>query len=167
MNDLESNSQAVAVVEPMQMADVIRRKIVTFEEAMANFPGARFGNQEDCPLKHTFAGPIYVREIFIPKGTLLTGKIHRHEHPIFLLSGDVSIITEDTGMKRLKGPVHFISPKGIKRLLYTHEDTIFVTVHHVGEERDIGKIEDMLTAWTYEDYEKGIECSETPALSNG
>lgn len=139
---------------------ILRDKILDFETAMARCPGAKYGNQDGMPLRHSFAGPIYVREIFIPKGSIATGRIHRFEHPIFFMSGDVSVFDEHTGANRIKAPCHFVSKPGTKRVLYTHEDTVIVTVHYVGEERDIDKIEDIIAAWTYEEYEKGPQCEE-------
>ena len=145
----------------------IRMGILTMEAAMIALPEARFGNQDDCPLTHSFAGPIYTRQMLLPKGYLITGKIHRQEHPIFVLSGDVSVVDEYTGLKRIKGPCYYISKSGAKRLIYAHEDTVFVTIHYVGDERDIDRIENLITTDTYEDYRKGLQCSETKNLSNG
>lgn len=150
-----------------ELQPFIRKGILTFEKALAAIPEAKFGDNDSCPLVHTFAGPIYIREIRIPKDTLLTGKIHRHDHPMFLLSGDASIVSEHTGPLRIKGPCHFVSQAGTKRLIYTHEECVFVTIHYVGEERDLSKIEDIVIAPTYEDYEKGLACSESKSLSAG
>lgn len=144
-----------------------RERILDFEASMARHPTAEVGNQDRMPLRHSFAGPIYIREILIPKGMIATGRIHRFEHAIFFMSGDVSVFDEHTGSTRIKAPCHFVSKPGTKRVLYTHEDTIIVTVHFVGEERDTDKIEAMVSAWTYEDYEKGPKCQEIQALSNG
>ena len=38
---------------------------------MENYPAV------DLPLKHYFTKGLYCREIFMPKGTLLTSKIHK------------------------------------------------------------------------------------------
>jgi len=32
------------------------------------------------PVRHYIAGGVYVRELSIPAGTVLTGYIHKHEH---------------------------------------------------------------------------------------
>ena len=96
--------------------------------------------QEECPdeakvemgddnLVHSFTDNMYVREIFIPAGTMLTGKIHRHEHPNFLMQGKVSIITEDGGAEIMEAPQSMLSPAGCKRALFTHTPTWWITVH--------------------------------------
>lgn len=111
------------------------------------------------PLKHYFT-PInekygcctYAREIFLPAGHIVIGKIHRHAHLNFIMKGKVSVNTE-FGKKHLEAPCIFISEPGLKRAVYAEEDTVWVTVHlteHHGEE-NLGKMEDEVIAKTYEE----------------
>jgi hypothetical protein len=113
---------------------------------------------EDCTLTHYFA-PIdekygcgtYARQMFIPKGTVIIGKIHRHQHLNFILQGKVSVATE-FGKKYFEAPCTFISEIGLKRAVYAEEDTIWTTVHltaHTGEE-NLDKIEDEVIAPSYD-----------------
>jgi len=132
--------------------DEIREKIGHLEKSLSSVPGVFFGDTDNCPLKHSFADGMYVREIFIPKGMLLVGKIHRHSHPNFLLKGEVSVVTESGGVERLKAPLSMVSPAGTKRVVYAHEDTTWVTVH-VTEEKDLEKIEEQVIAKTYDELE--------------
>lgn len=116
------------------------------------------GETEDTvpgyPLKHTFADGVYVREISIPAGHMVVGKIHRHEHLNFISKGRVTVITEQGGVEELVAPVTMISPPGVKRLLFTHEDTVWTTVH-VTNERDLDKIEEQVIAKKFTDM--GLE----------
>lgn len=128
-----------------------RSRVGELEQAIAETPGAIFNNA--LPLKHSFADGIYVREIFIPKGMLLTGKIHRHEHPNFLMQGKVTVITEAGGLQTLEAPLSMISPAGTKRVVYAHEDTIWITVHRT-DKRDIDEIERDLVVLSYDQLEQ-------------
>jgi len=122
--------------------------------------GGKLENRMDrCTLKHYFT-PIdkkfgcsaYAREIFIPKGTVVIGKIHRHQHLNFILKGKVSVNTE-FGKKYLEAPCTFISEVGLKRAVYAEEDTIWTTVHLTefpGEE-NLDKIENEVISPTYEE----------------
>ncbi len=112
---------------------------------------------EDCVLTHHFA-PIdevygcctYARQMFIPKGTLIIGKIHRHQHLNFILKGKVSVATE-FGKKYMEAPCTFISEVGLKRAVYAEEDTIWTTVHltkYHGEE-NLDKIENEVISPNY------------------
>lgn len=126
-----------------------RDSILRFEKALSSQPGAVVGDNDGCPLKHSFAPGVYVREIFIPKGTVLTGKIHRHEHPNFLMKGEVIVVTEFGGREHLKAPMSMISKAGTKRAVYAIEDTVWITVH-LTNETDLKKIEDEIIAPTYD-----------------
>jgi hypothetical protein len=118
----------------------MRHKISAFENEMRKF-GCEEGDQHDCPLKHTYADGVYVREIFIPKNKVLVGKIHKHSHPNFLMSGCVTVITESGGRERLNGPMSMISPAGTKRVVWAHSDTVWITVH-VTDKTDVKQREE-------------------------
>lgn len=125
----------------------IRKDIMNLESKVRNMPSALIGDNDHCPLKHSFADGIYVREIFIPKGTLIVGKIHKHAHPNFLLRGEVSVMTEE-GPQRLKAPLSMISPAGTKRVVYAHEDCVWVTCHATNK-INLRKIEKEVIAKSY------------------
>ena len=114
---------------------------------------------EDCIVKHYFSPKdekygccTYAREMLIPKGTLIIGKIHRHQHLNIISKGRVTVFTE-FGKKELEGPCTFISEVGLKRAVYAHEDTIWTTIHlteHAGEE-NLDKMENEIIAPNYQD----------------
>ena len=87
------------------------------------------GDSDFMPVEHTFTEGCYVREIFIPAGMMLTGKIHKHAHPNFLLEGEVTMITEEGGTVHMSAPQSLISPAGCKRAIFTHTDVRWTTVH--------------------------------------
>jgi hypothetical protein len=97
--------------------------------------------------KHYFAEGLYAREITIPKGTTLTGKIHKFEHLNIISKGDISVMTE-AGIKRIQAPATIISQPGTKRVGYAHEDTVWTTIHATTE-RDLVKLEDILVTNSY------------------
>jgi hypothetical protein len=142
-----SSPDALAVDKPVK---ILREDILCLEKALSKVEGAVFGDNDLMPLKHSFAEGVYVREIFIPKGSVLTGKIHRHSHPNFLMSGEVIVVTEHGGREHLKAPLSMISKAGTKRAILALEDTVWVTVH-ITNETDLQKIEDYVIAKTYDD----------------
>ena len=99
---------------------------------------------------HHFSPGIYAREMRIPKGTLLTGKIHKTEH-LCILNGDIEIASQD-GKGRFTGYLTFLSKPGVKRIGYAHEDTVFTTIHAI-EGTDISALEAALVVDTFEQYE--------------
>lgn len=131
----------------------MRASILQIEAAMMEMKE----HQIEIKTTHHFAPGVYMREIFIPKGTTLTGKIHKTEHMNILSQGDLSVFTED-GVKRLTASTVIKSQPGIKRVGYAHEDSVWITVHpNVSEERDTDKIEEMLIAKSFEELLSFIE----------
>lgn len=107
------------------------------------------GEGVEIPLKHHFSKDVYAREIFIPKGTFLVGKIHKFENLNILSQGELSIISID-GCQRVKAPFTIVSVPGVKRLAYAHEDCVWTTIHGT-DEKDVDKIEEKFIAKTYDD----------------
>ena len=104
----------------------------------------------DLPVKHYFSQGVYARELFIPKGTVLTGKIHKYQQLNIMSQGDLSVLTED-GVKRVKAPFTIVSPPGTKRVAYAHEDTVWTTIHGT-ELTDVDEIESAFIAQSEQEY---------------
>lgn len=92
-----------------------------------------------CPVRHSFGEGCYIREWNSPANTLTVSKVHKIAHPFFVLKGKVSVLTED-GIETITAPHYGITQPGTKRLLWTHEETQWVTVH-VTNETDLDAIE--------------------------
>lgn len=132
---------------PISPAD-LREGIMDIERKIAAIPGALFGDKV-APLEHLFGDGLYIRKITMPAGMLLTSKIHKKTHPYFILQGDVTVLTEE-GEVRIKAPYAGMTKAGTKRVLYIHEETVWVTVHATTE-TDLGKIEDEIIAKSFEE----------------
>jgi|CXWL01.1.fsa_nt_gi hypothetical protein len=125
----------------------IRHTIVQLEDNIRTFKQAHGIPDPECPLTHTFAPGAYARTIFIPKDTLVVGKIHKHAHLNMLMVGRVLVATEE-GPVTYEAPRVMVSKSGTKRVVYTCTDTIWTTVH-VTEKTDIEEIEDDIIAKDY------------------
>ncbi len=108
------------------------------------------------PLKHTFGDGTYIRQMSMTKGSWCIGKIHKQNHVWFLLSGMITVAT-DSGTIDHIAPCYTKSPSGAKRIIYAHEDSIFVTVHkNPNDYKDIDTLEKYIVAETYKEYEEYI-----------
>ena len=135
-----------------------RSQVVELEEKINNLDKEFKIKAADCPLKHLFSEGMYVREVTVPAGTLVIGKIHKHEHPAFLLKGEAFVITEYDGIKEMKGPCSFISPAGVKRAVFAKTELVWTTVHLNPENiTDLEKLEEDNIAINYEEFDKFIE----------
>lgn len=83
--------------------------------------------QIDFPLTTRRIAGIYVRERFLPKGSLLTTREHKTEHPYVISMGRCTVWTERDGVVRLQAPAFGVTVPGTRRLIYAEEDTIWTT----------------------------------------
>jgi len=102
-------------------------------------------------VKHGFAPGVYARKLFVPKGTVLTGKVHRFAHWNILLKGHIEVMTEH-GVKHVRAGDMFVSPAGVKRAGFAHEDSVWVTMHPTNE-TDVAKIEADVVVDTFEEFD--------------
>ncbi len=102
----------------------VRERIAALETAMFEAP------QVEIETRHYFSDGIYAREIVIPAGVMLTGKIHAFEHINVVSKGSISVLTEN-GARRIEAPCTFIAAPGTKRVGFAHEETVWTTLHAV------------------------------------
>ena len=109
-----------------------------------------------APIKHSFADQVYVRQMDMKKGSVVVGAIHKHLHGWFLLTGHVTVATEDTTEDYI-APCYVISKPGVKRVILANEDSIFVNIHkNPSNTKDLDKLEKEIVALNYEEYEEYI-----------
>ena len=112
------------------------------------------GDNELFPLKHSFAHGIYVREMKMDKETFIIGKIHKHDHIWFLLSGHLVVATEN-GTEEYVAPCYVKAAAGSKRAIYALEECIWVNVHTNPDNiEDLEVLEKEIIAKNYLEYEK-------------
>ncbi len=148
-------SNKLVIFEEIAKTKDFREGITEFEKRFAQVPGVKIGHEMDkemCPLKHTFVDGVYVREIFMPKGTLITSKIHKVRHPYFIMKGKCSVLTEN-GVQEIQAPFSGITKPGTKRLIYVHEDCTWITIH-VTKETNLEKIEEQIIAKSFDEIDK-------------
>lgn len=128
-------------------------KIMEFENAISHLPSAKSGD-DACPLVHTFGDNLYIRQITMPAGLVLTSKMHKTTHPYFVIKGDVSVLT-DEGTVRIKAPYWGMTKAGTKRVLRIHEETVWITVHST-KQTELAKIEEEVIAENYESLPRHV-----------
>ena len=137
-----------------------RKKILDFQTVLiSEVDGVDVVTHQDSklfPLKHTFADGIYVRQMNMNKGSVVVGAIHKHLHVWFLLTGNISVATEDT-IENYVAPCYVVATPGTKRVIHANEDSIFVNVHkNPTNSQDIEWLEKEIVAKDFKEYEKYI-----------
>jgi hypothetical protein len=137
-------------VKPSRAVALSRRAaILNLQSAIQALPidGAEVVQvtSEHCPVRHHFAPFSYGREMNLPRGLVVVGKIHKHAHVNVISTGHVRVFTEGEGVLELQAPLTFVSSPGTKRVVEVLEDTVWTTMHVVSmanpSESDLPQIE--------------------------
>lgn len=97
------------------------------EAALLAMPPEQFRPVE-CPLTHHFAPGVYLREIFMPAGSVVIGHAHRTSHFNIILRGR-ALVTAGGDPMVIQAPFTFVSEPGVRKTLLVEEDMIWQTVH--------------------------------------
>lgn len=145
MNDIKGFSDNRVIDQSIEN----REKIVNLQDVMLDMPESATGEEADklCPLTHHFAPGVYAREIFLPAGVTVVGKLHKHAHLNIISKGSVLVSTEK-GNEQFDAPFTFTSYAGTKRAVHALEDTIWTTIH-VTDKTDLEEIESEIIAKDY------------------
>lgn len=119
------------------LADCVNERIELVESAMLEL------DQVEIPVKESYANGMYTRQIMIPRGTLLTGRVHMFPYVDIMLAGDIEVATPD-GIKHMTGWNVLQGFAGRKRIGYAWEDTYWATVHRT-DQFEPGAMEELLT----------------------
>lgn len=132
----------------------IRDATFAIEKAMAKFP------QVELEVKHYFVPGAYIRELRVPKGVVLVGKIHKYKQFHWLMTGELEVSIGDK-IERLRAPCVMITEAGSKRVARALEDTVWMMIHGTNE-TDLDKIEDHFIAKSEDEW---LEfCRKEPEL---
>lgn len=102
--------------------EVIGARIQRLGEWLLSLPDALTFHVE-----HEVCEGMYLRKLFIPKDSLVVGRVHKKHCHNVVASGCISVLTE-TGSATLKAGFTGMSQPGTRKLGFAHEDTIFINV---------------------------------------
>jgi quercetin dioxygenase-like cupin family protein len=123
-----------------------RAELLRLEAAIAKAP------QVDLPLRELFVKGLYVRELTIPKGIVVTGHIHMTECITTLAKGRI-LLTEGDGVREIEAPFTGCFAAGTKKAVYALEDSVYVDAYaNPDDERDSDKLEAHFLAKSHQDY---------------
>jgi hypothetical protein len=128
-----------------------RAQILALQEHMLGMDPSQHRSIDEMT-KHHFASGVYCREMRVAEGDLVVGRIHRTENLAILLQGRMRVTSEE-GTVELEAPQIMVSAPGIKRVGLALTDVIWLSIHAVGEERDLDVIAERFTADSYDEIE--------------
>jgi hypothetical protein len=108
-----------------ELKEIIPKEVVAIhrlEQEILKFP------QVETPVNHDFCNGIYARTMYIPRGTILTGAIHKGESFCLVRKGELIVSTED-GPVTIKAGEMNVLKAGIKRAGIALTDVEITTFH--------------------------------------
>ena len=108
--------------------------------------------QVDLPLQHFYLPGVCVRSMFMPAGTLLAGKIHKHAHIAILAQGTLRLADDEHAFV-ISAPYIAYGKAGIKRLGYAETDCTFMNVLST-DITDPDELEAAMTCETFEELDQ-------------
>jgi hypothetical protein len=136
INEIDNASalELINVGEAIPLVGTRDEVIDVVESMIASYP------QVECPLVHRFTNNMYIREIFVPAGTLLTSKVHKFEHPFVLSKGTITIWDGEEEIY-ISAPFCGITKENTRRIVFVLEDCVFTTFH-VTDKKTVEEVED-------------------------
>lgn len=120
-----------------------RRRIADLE--------GKLGECEQLELEpvHYFSEGLYARELTLPEGSCVVGKIHKHAHLNVIIKGECRVSTP-FGMETYRAPCVFESKPDTKRAVYAITETTWITFHPT-DTTDVCEIEKQIILPDYSD----------------
>lgn len=134
-----SDSSEVHSVESVMRKREVIKRVAEEMKQMA---------QIDCPVTHRFTDGLYLREIFMPAGSVVIGKIHATRHFNIILSGECIVATVE-GVQHIRGPYTFESEPGVQKCVINITNVRWQTTH-VTAKTDLEEIEKDLIVADYD-----------------
>jgi len=118
---------------------------------------AEMKKQLQLELRHEnyFSLGVYARALYIPKDTILVGKIHKYPQLNFLMQGTMQVLVGEE-VKQITSPFIVNSPAGTKRIAQALTDCLWVTVHGTNL-TDVDEIESHFIAQDEDEFQRFVE----------
>jgi hypothetical protein len=99
-------------------------------------------DQVETGIQHLFEDHDYIREVRIPAGTLIVGRVHKLGHEMQLVEGTVLLIGPDGFRVGKQAPDSVQTGPGFQCVCFTLSNVIARTVHpNPNDSRDIAALE--------------------------
>jgi quercetin dioxygenase-like cupin family protein len=117
-------TQQIAVLE--QLPIPTRGQVDEFQAQVIMLPPV-----DTIQTEHHLHGGVYSRKVFIPKGTVVVGRVHKTAHVFICISGEIKVWSTEAPVCVMTSGDITESLPGVKRVVFTLEDTVIMTVHRV------------------------------------
>ena len=141
-------------VTPHSQTDLIAEN---FKDSLPSLVGKlKDLDNDNTSIVEYFASNTYVREMVIPAGTCVVGRVHKADCINILLEGEIVIVDNDGNRKEMSAPQVFIAKAGHQKAGYALKDTRWLNCFSC-EEEHLSDVVNHFTVETEEEYMKLLE----------
>lgn len=135
MNEVQENKSVVSK-DVNDFVDIVER-------AMLDCVKTGEFEKITCPVDNVFTSGLYTRVIEMKEGSRITSKIHKTDHPFFILKGKCVVYVDGEEIV-LEAPHYGVTKAGTRRILLILEDCIWATVHANPNDETLEEIEERI-----------------------
>ncbi|MDH5182278.1 MAG: hypothetical protein OEX12_00175 [Gammaproteobacteria bacterium] len=147
LSEISRKKSLARIVSGFMNMDVpVKERIESLERYLCTLP------QQEAPVEELWGKDVYVRELIIPAGSFVIGRIHKYDHVSIMIEGELLMWTEFDETIHLSGYNKVIAKAGIKRVGYVLQETKWITAHGVTETDNFKNPVEALTVATYGEY---------------
>ena len=133
---------------PIKLKHLSQERLDEIEASLIEAAEAGLVQEPEVPLKHYFVPGMYVREVFMPRGSLVVSMEHKTSE-LNLIPRGRAIVRSGDDLRLVVGPCAFESEAGIRKILLMIEDTVWQTAHYNPDDtRDFKKLQSRLVTQT-------------------
>ena len=135
--------------------EVMQERIDDLADVLA--VGINAGELAQIPeqLRHVFTPNLCVRELTLPRGSIVVTAIHLTEHPFVVSKGTVRVFIEGVGWETIKAPYIGVTKPMTRRVALVVEDCVWTTFH-VTDKTDPDEIMADIAVPTFRDWKEEL-----------
>ena len=153
---------------PIKLKHLSSQKLDAIEASLIEAAEAGLFQEPEVPLMHFFVPGMYVREVFMPRGSLIVSMEHKTSE-LNLVPRGKAIVRSGDDLRLVEGPCSFESEAGIRKILFILEDTVWQTAHmNPDDTRDIELLKSRLVVQTpaHRHHQEFLQASITNQLTH-
>ena len=118
MDELETNKLYPVPADTQQQIKDFHQEVQAMPESVGS---------SDDGVTHYVNGGMYAREMVMPAGMVIIGKIYTQDHICIVTKGVIDVV-DSFGKRRIKAPFTLTGKAGTQRVGITLEDTVWTTI---------------------------------------
>jgi hypothetical protein len=133
-------------METIKTPEVINAQEMGFDDLLDSVEKAILESPDlilSVPVENLFTDGLYMRRVKLEKGSLVTSKVHKTQHPFMIMQG--CVLVWDAGCKEASlifAPYVGVTEPNTRRMVYVVEDCDWITCYPNHDNLDLKEMED-------------------------